>query len=151
MKHDLKSTEKRLRTNFNKFIQMRDVIVAISGEILARCTACSKTQILINTYEWKFWHASHYWLENKYKSVKYDEENVHLCCYNCNKYLSGNLAKFEVNLIDKIGNENFQKLNFRRNQVKKYDVIELIEMNKHYLKVIKRLKETKFTDTYINQ
>ncbi len=152
MAKSVKTLEKRLRKNFNKFIQLRDVIVAISGEILAKCTACRRTEILNNTYEWKRWHASHYWLENKYKSVRFDEENVNLCCQGCNspEGLSGNLANYEVNLIDKIGNENFQKLNFRRNQIKKYDATELEQMNKHYLKAIRFLKKTKFKDTYIN-
>ena len=149
MKHDLKTTEKRLRKNFNKFIQLRDATVCVSGEILVKCIACGRGKILNNTYEWKTWHASHYWLENKYKSVRFDEENVNGCCSRCNKFLSGNLALYETNLIDKIGNESFQKLNFRRNQIKKFDVIELIEMNKYYLKEIKHLKRTKFKNTYI--
>ena len=150
MKHDLKTTEKRLRKNFNKFIQMRDVIIAISGEIIAKCIACSRSKILNNTYDWKEFHASHYWLENEYASVRFDEENVNGCCGRCNKFLSGNLAQYEVNLIDKIGNESFQKLNFRRNQIKKFNVIEIDEMNKHYLEAIKYLKRTKFGNTFIS-
>ena len=153
MKYDLKTTEKRLRKNFNKFIQLRDATVCVSGEILVKCIACGKGKILNNTYEWRIWHASHYWLENKYKSVRFDEENVNGSCQRCNspEGLSGNLANYEVNLIEKIGNENFQKLNFRRNRIKKFDVIELEEMNKRYLKEIKHLKRTKFKNTYIGE
>ena len=150
MNKGLDAAEKRLRKNFNKFIQLRDAIVCVSGEILIKCIACSRSKILNNTYEWRTWHASHYWLENKYASVRFDEENVNGCCSHCNKHLSGNLAQYEVNLIDKIGNENFQRLNFRRNQIRKYDVIELGEMNTAYLKAINYYKKTKFKDTYIN-
>jgi len=150
MNKGLDAAERRLRKNFNKFIQLRDAIVCVSGEILVKCIACGKSKILDNTYMWRIWHASHYWLENKYASVRFDEENVNGCCYNCNKNLSGNLANYEINLIDKIGNENFQRLNFRRNQIKKFDVIELGQMNKHYIKANKHLKKTKFKDTYIN-
>ena len=150
MKKGLDAAEKRLRKNFNKFIQLRDAIVVISGEIIARCICCKHSKILNNTYDWVEFHASHYWLEDQYASVRFDEENVNGGCRRCNKQLSGNLANYEVNLIDKIGNENFQKLNFRRNQIKKFDVIEIGEMNKHYIKAINYLKRTKFKNTYIN-
>ena len=149
MVKSLKVMEKRLRKNFNKFIQMRDVLIAVSGEIIAECLACKRIWTLNNTYEWKDWHASHYWLEDKYASVRFDEYNVNGCCSVCNKYLHGNLAMYEVNLIEKIGNEDFQKLNFRRNLIKKYDVLDLEALNKSYLKSIKRFTKTKFKDTYI--
>jgi len=141
----------RTQRNFNKFIVMRDAIVTVDDEIIAKCIACRRHWILNNTYEWRDWNASHYWREDMYASVRFNEHNVNGSCSHCNSpdYLSGNLAMYQMNLIEKIGNENFQKLGVLRNQIKKYNVIELKEMNKHYLKVIKHLTITKFKNTYI--
>ena len=149
MNKGLEPALKRLRRNFNKFIQMRDIWITQEDEIIAECVACGRAWILNNTYDWKDFHASHYWLEDKYASVRFDEYNVNGCCSVCNKHLHGNLAMYEQNLMEKIGNQEFQKLNFRRNLIKKYDVLDLEALNKSYLKSIRRLTETKFKNTYI--
>ena len=149
MNKGLEPALKRLRRNFNKFIQMRDIWITQEDEIIAECVACGRAWILNNTYDWKDFHASHYWLEDKYASVRFDEYNVNGCCSVCNKHLHGNLAMYEQNLMEKIGQQEFQKLNFIRNLIKKYDVLDLEALNKSYLKSIRRLTETKFKNTYI--
>ena len=149
MNKGLEPALKRLRRNFNKFIQMRDIWITQEDEIIAECVACGRAWILNNTYDWKDFHASHYWLEDKYASVRFNEHNVNGCCSVCNKHLSGNLAMYEMSLIEKIGNENFEKLGVLRNQIKKYDVVDLGQMNKHYLEAIRFLTNTKFKNTYI--
>lgn len=39
---------KRVKTNFNKFIQLRDLYVS-NGELIAKCSACGRIWIINNS------------------------------------------------------------------------------------------------------
>jgi len=97
--------------------------------------------ILNNSTDWKNFVAAHYWLADRYTSVEIDEHNVNGCCAHCNKRLHGNLANYQIHLVEKIGQENFDELNIKRNQIKKYSYDELEELNEKYLTKIREQKE----------
>jgi hypothetical protein len=73
----------------------------------------------------KKWHCGHYWKSDSYASVRYDERNVALQCYNCNRNLSGNESNFETYLRKKLGDDGFEQLKIDRNKVKHWDIAEL--------------------------
>lgn len=132
----------------HKYILLRDLIkVEPSGQLQGQCVACGKIWE-VNLYQDKSimnsdkWCAGHYYLSNLNASVRFDERNINLTCYRCNTYLHGNLAPYKENLVKKIGVEEFEKLTFQKNQVKKLSIIDLLEIKKEFQKKAKaRAKE----------
>ena len=131
---------KNVQRNCNKYIQLRDLFVSL-GDVIATCISCKKMKVIRTSYDLKDFHAGHYFLENKYSSIRFDERNISGQCYRCNKRLSGNLAEYEINLIQKIGKKEFEQLNIDKNNIKKWSVKELEELNKYFLKKIKEEKK----------
>ena len=124
--------EINLRRWLHLAIRLRDLERNEKGEIIGHCISCGK--------EWKvefwfdgsikntdLWCASHYWRADQYGSVEWDWDNINLSCYRCNRKLGGNLAHYQVNLIKKIGQERFDKLEFRKNQVANFNIVDLIK------------------------
>lgn len=139
-KSTLTKVKKKLQKTFNEYIRLRDVIETDSG-LIAKCICCNKTWLLRTSEDWRAYHAGHYFLENKYQSVRYDEINVNGCCSYCNRFLHGNLANYQIGLVEKYGNESFLHLTIRRNHIKRYCITELEELNEFYLEKIKEQKK----------
>lgn len=112
---------KKAQSVFNKWIRERD------GE---KCISCNHTNItaLRNTRQF---HAGHYLTTGARPELRFNEDNCHSQCSICNNYLSGNLAQYRLNLINKIGLERVEALENAR-QVKKWTVDELKEIIEKY-------------------
>lgn len=90
------------------------------------------------------WHkdfqAGHYYKAELYTSLKFDTDNIHGQCVQCNIRLEGNLNSYELNLPDRIGKQAFNRLKQRARQdklqVKKWTRQELSDIRKK----IKQLK-----------
>jgi len=102
---------------FNKFIRQRD-----EGK---PCFSCGKK---INGVV----HASHYYNANNHYNVRFDENNVFICCYKCNVQLSGNLIEYGINLEKYIGKEEFIILREKAYLTRKFTKDELKELIKIY-------------------
>ena len=143
-KNNLDKLLNRVKRNCNKYVQLRDLIKTSSGEILAKCISCNRTWIINNSYDLKNCHAGHFYLENKYASVRFDLINLNMQCSKCNtpapRGMSGNLAEYEIGLIKKVGQEEFDNLKIRKDQIKKYSFKELEELNKKFLELIRQEK-----------
>ena len=141
IKNNLNKLLNRVKRNCNKYIQLRDLIKTSSGEILAKCIACKRMWIINTTYDLKNCHAGHFFLENKYSSVRFDEVNLNMQCAKCNtpapKGMSGNLAEYQIGLIEKWGEKEFDELKIRKDQIKKWSYKELEELNKYFLEKVK--------------
>ena len=122
---------------FRKFIQLRDLVKLPNGDIVAKCMACGREEIIHSSFQLKKWHASHYWNEDRYECVALDEINVNLCCYTCNRLNGGNKSLYEENLRTKVGDEKFEELRYRKNQIKIYSYGELQELDRVYSLKIK--------------
>ena len=134
----------KVRRKFNKFIQLRDLEVLPNGDIRAKCISCGRKENIDISYQLKDWHAGHYFREkgsDKRESVALDEVNVNLQCAKCNKYLSGNESNYQIGLIRKYGQKEFDNLVIRSNQIKIYSYGELEELDKRYSKKIKEQQE----------
>jgi hypothetical protein len=133
----LKKLESRVVTYFNLYIRLRDMKFNGMGEINGNCISCCKRfepvlysdKSIMNGREIV---AGHYFLSDRHASVRFDERNVNLQCYRCNKYLSGNLAKYLPSLIDKIGQDQYNLLVIAKNQTHKFDYFELERMRDLY-------------------
>jgi len=134
---DFSTLRKRVGVKFRKYCQLRDLVKFPNGNIVAKCMACGREQIINCSYDLKKWHSSHYHNEDRYESIALDEENVNLCCYTCNKIMSGNKSDYEENLRVKIGDERFEALKIRKNEIKKYSYGELQELDRLYSGKIK--------------
>ena len=112
--------EKELQTIFNTFIRMRD-----KG---SHCISCNKPC--------KKENAGHYRSVGSCPALRFEELNVHLQCEYCNTHLHGNLIKYRINLISKIGIDEVEYLE-SFNELKKYSVEELKGLKEVYKLKIK--------------
>lgn len=116
-----------LQKVFNSYIRARDKGLG--------CISCG-TKKLGTQYA-----AGHFFSRGAFPSVRFDEDNVHLQCNNfCNKYLSGNITEYRPRLIEKIGIERFNALEFRaRNETLKLSIPEIQDLIKVYKQKTKEL------------
>jgi len=99
---------KRATGYFNTYIRNRDVF----GKYF-RCISCNKIKSLAHI------NAGHFYSAGQYPTVRFDERNVHAQCVQCNLHLHGNLVEYRKNLINKIGVDEFEKLEAKALQSKR--------------------------------
>ncbi|MCC8463847.1 recombination protein NinG [Photorhabdus bodei] len=80
---------------FNAFIRERDKYQP--------CISCGRF------HEGQY-HAGHYLTIKAHPELRFDEDNAHKQCSACNNYLSGNIINYKPCLIEKIGQERFNRL-----------------------------------------
>ena len=106
-------------THFHKYIRNRD-----EGK---PCISCGSFTTL---------QAGHFYSAGNNPSVRFNEDNVHGQCKKCNYFLSGNLIPYRQNLIEKIGQERFDKLELNIQLSKrtsyKWDRFYLLEIIEKY-------------------
>ena len=102
---------------FNAYIRNRD-----EGE---GCISCGSTNEI---------QAGHYHSAGQNNHLRFDEDNVNGQCKKCNYFVSGSLAKYRHNLIEKIGKERVEKLDRMAGDrgVHKTDRFFLIEIIEKY-------------------
>ena len=83
-------------------------------------------------------NASHFWNANNHYNVRFNEDNIHSSCINCNQFLSGNLLEYRSRLILKIGVERFNTLETESKKTRKFTTEELKEIIKEYKQKIKK-------------
>ncbi len=78
-------------------------------------------------------HCAHFHSRRK-RSVRYDEDNVACLCMGCHSYLDGHpMEKIEW-FKKKLGEQEFEKLNYRANLMDRIDEDKLMEYYKKKLK-----------------
>lgn len=86
-----------------------------------------------NKVHWKDANAGHY----KYGKLDFDEMNVNVQCVSCNKWKSGRLDKYSLNLIKKYGLDKVEDLDERASRltVEKYPMEYFVEVYHRYKKL----------------
>ena len=120
--------EKLLVGKFNRSIVLRDLYRDPFDNVVGKCIACGKIKTINMSYDLYDCCASHYFLSDRYASTRFDRVNVNLGCRHCNKELSGNLAKYKIGLVQKVGPEEFEALEIRHNQIFKPTWKFLVDM-----------------------
>lgn len=87
--------EGRAQHEVNKFIRIRD-----HGD---PCISCDITYSTV-------WQAGHFKSVGAHPNLRYNDDNIHLQCVQCNHNLSGNVGPYRVRLIVKIGLERVEAL-----------------------------------------
>ena len=120
---------KLLQVVFNTYIRERDKKAGYG------CISCGTKKNIQ-------YAAGHYFTVGGFPSVRFDEDNLHLQCNNfCNMQLSGNIINYRPALIERIGLERFEALEYRaRNGVLKLSIPEIKEKIIYYKAKIKELK-----------
>lgn len=107
---------KQTQAAFNEYIRTRD--------IADPCISCGRN------HEGKY-DAGHYRTRGASPSTRYDETNCHKQCVPCNQHLSGNIENYTPRLIEKIGQEAFDRL-MGPHPVIKWTREELQDLARHY-------------------
>lgn len=112
------------QTAVNAYVRLRDANLP--------CISCGRH------HEGQY-HAGHYRSTGSSPSLRFDLANIHKQCQPCNTHLHGNLIPYRVNLIQKIGIEEVERLEGPQ-EPKKYSVEELKEIISTYKQKLKELK-----------
>ena len=94
----------------------------------------------INCGRYTTLQAGHYFAAGKYNSLRFNEDNVHGECLQCNYFDSQSHAqKYRPNLIKKIGQERYDKLELiaKTQRSHKDNRIEFIEIIEKYTTLLK--------------
>jgi gamma-glutamylcyclotransferase (GGCT)/AIG2-like uncharacterized protein YtfP len=94
---------------FNEFVRKRD----LSGCSHFKCISCGQIK------DERFMNAGHFYNVGHYPGLRFDEDNCHGQCVQCNKFLHGNLIEYRDNLLFKIGAERFEKLKLKADVYKR--------------------------------
>lgn len=116
-----------LQKVFNEFIRFRD-----KGK---PCVSCG-CRVEGNG------HASHFFSVGSNPNVRFNEDNVHVSCVECNLHRHGNLAEYSLRLPRRIGRERFDMLVVKAKQsLLKLSIPEIKEKNEYYRGKIREMKK----------
>lgn len=115
---------KLLQVTFNTFIRTRDKNLP--------CISCGKTKV-------EEFHAGHY-IATTYQYHRFNTDNVHKQCSQCNTHLRGNLIPYRIELIKRVGLERVEYLENTRHMMLALTIPEIKELIKIYKKKIAELK-----------
>ncbi|SUB99946.1 recombination protein NinG [Proteus penneri] len=116
---------KQAQTAFNAFIRERD-----KGE---PCISCGRF------HEGQY-HAGHYRTTGANPELRFDEDNCHKQRAPCNNHLSGNIENYTPRLIEKIGQERFERL-MGSHELPKWKREDYERIRDHYRAKLKELKD----------
>ena len=126
--------KKKLDRIFSLYIRLRD-----SREFnfrYFRCISCGEIKPFDKGDN------GHYFSRSK-MSTRYNEYNCNIECSSCNRFKSDHLVGYRENLIKKIGQRNFDLLNWESARVKQWSDFELKELIRYYQAVNKKMLEEK--------
>lgn len=116
---------------FNRYINLRDKDLP--------CISCGASRQDAGYSGGGVWNASHYRSRGACSSLRFDEDNVHKSCAQCNTHKSGNIAEYTPALIDKIGQERFDRIK-NANPVKRWTIEEAKAIKAEYTNKIKEIE-----------
>lgn len=108
---------KKAQDIFNAWIRNRDKD--------ACCITCGRYQID---------HACHFYPAGQFSALRFDEDNVHGGCLQCNYYKHGNLNFYRMHILKRIGADKLAILDSvaTRNRFHKWERFELEIIINHY-------------------
>ena len=102
-----------------------------------RCYTCDSSLTLNSTNT----QLGHYLSRGAYPGLTFHPENSRLQCYRCNVHLHGNTIEFRQRLINEIGIEAVEKLEFGRHVMVKWTRGELLNMIEKFKEEISELSK----------
>lgn len=111
----------------NRYVRLRDV-----GK---PCISCQR-------HHTGQWHAGHYRSTAAAPELRFDLDNLHAQCAPCNTYLSGNLVRYRVGLLERIGPERLAALE-GPHPARKWTRDELIALRRQFQAMARALEEVR--------
>lgn len=93
---------KQAQWSFNAWIKARDASQP--------CISCGTTKPAEAWIGGDGYHAGHFLSTAAAPELRFDERNVHKQCVKCNVHLSGNIARYRISLIERIGQAEVDRL-----------------------------------------
>lgn len=121
---------KEAQKAFNAFIRKRDEYID--------CISCGKERKETAVSSGSNFHAGHFKTAGGFPELRFEELNCHKQCAYCNNHLSGNVAEYRKNLIDKIGIDKVEWLE-GPHKSKKYTCEDLKAIELKYKAKLKEL------------
>ncbi|HHN8321537.1 TPA: recombination protein NinG [Morganella morganii] len=115
---------KQAQTAFNTYIRERDKDLP--------CISCGRH------HEGQY-HAGHYRTTKAMPELRFNEDNVHKQCAPCNNHLSGNIENYTPRLIEKIGQDRFDRL-MGAHELPKWKREDYERIRDEYRRKLKELK-----------
>ena len=131
----IESLKNKAQKIVNLFIRLRDAKIR-NGKLYATCLTCGREWELITATDKRKYHSGHYFKEHQFSPVRYEHDNMRGQCSVCNKDQHGQMGIFKRNLILEIGQERFDILNYKRNQIKKWTALELEQVITEHKKLL---------------
>lgn len=128
-KDKLKSLTEHLREaqrHFNLWVRVRD-----EHKPCISCGRVSGCQF----------HGGHYRTTKAAPQLRFNEDNVHKQCAQCNNHLSGNITEYRIELVKRIGVERVEALE-NNNELKRYTIDEVKEIKRIYREKLRLLKKS---------
>ena len=108
---------------FNTYIRQRDKDLP--------CVSCGRTKV-------DEWHAGHY-IASTYQYHRFNPDNVHKQCNQCNTHFRGNLIPYRIELLKRIGLERVEYLENTRHMMLEITIPELKQLIINYKLKTKQL------------
>lgn len=111
---------------FNQYIRTRDAMES--------CISCGRAGKAAKSITGGYWDCGHYFSVGAHPELRFDERNAHKQCKECNNNYSGNSLNYKKRLIEKWGQEAYDKFEAEAYQTppKKYSIDDLKEIIKTY-------------------
>lgn len=122
---DVPTLKRLAQTVFNKYIRERD------GKHCISCGYDGSEAYNGDDYIGRKFDAGHFRSQGGNSALRFDENNCHAQCVQCNQFRSGNLAEYRIKLIEKIGIDEVNRLETTTN-TKRWTIDELKEIISTY-------------------
>jgi hypothetical protein len=116
---------KLLQVVVNAYIRKRDEHLP--------CISCG-------TFKAEEFHAGHY-IATTYQYLRFNEKNIWKQCSKCNTHLRGNSIPYRIELINRIGLEEVERLENDRHKTLEITIDEIKEKITHYKTLTKKLNK----------
>lgn len=125
-KTDVKWLKAKAQELCNKYIRLRDKDYG--------CISCDKPK------DWDGqWHASHWKSVGSRPDLRFNEDNIHKACSQCNLWLSGNPIPYREELLRRIGEDRVLALEADHAQPKRMRASDYLEEIEKYREKLKAL------------
>ena len=125
--------KKRVWATFSRFIRLRDCLITTHTLERGACITCGCVLLF------KELQAGHF-ISGRNNSILFDEECVHAQCKTCNIIKNGNTLVYRRKILELYGDKYDEVLEKRSQQIKKYTIDELLELEKDLKERIKKLE-----------
>ena len=126
------SQEEKLDKVFSEFIRLRDS--KPYGFKAFRCISCGRV-LPFNMAD-----CGHF-VKRSNKATRWDEDNCHAQCIDCNRFRDGNYDGFRHGLEIKLGNGKVEELIMKGRGIAKFSGSDIDEKIRYYKEQIKELKK----------